>query len=394
VGPSGPPAHRDSELTGAVIVAAGAGARLPGAVPKPFLMLGDRTVLDRTIDVFQRCDAVGRIVVVVAPAQVAAARILVAGKVAAVVAGGTVRRASVAAGLEALPDAEWIVVHDGVRPFVSRTLVDRVLQAARRSGAATAGFPVTDTLKHVDGHRVRQTISRSMLWAVQTPQAFRASLLRDAHAQVSPADPVTDDAELVERLGGEVLVVPGDTGNLKITTAEDLKVARQRVYEEEGGPLRVGTGYDIHRLVLDRPLVLGGVIIPHARGLDGHSDADVLTHAVMDALLGAAGERDIGHHFPPDDPALTNAESTRLLMVVGDRLRAAGWLPANIDAVVIAEAPRLALYVDAMRANLAAALRVTPGQIGIKATTGEGLDAVGRGDGIAAHAVVLLRRMA
>jgi 2-C-methyl-D-erythritol 4-phosphate cytidylyltransferase/2-C-methyl-D-erythritol 2,4-cyclodiphosphate synthase len=394
VGHLGPPDDRDLDMTGAVIVAAGAGARLPGAIPKPFLMLGGRTVLDRTIDVFQRCDAVSRIVVVVAPAHVEAAGPLASGKVTAVVAGGAARRASVAAGLAALPDAEWIVVHDGVRPFASGTLIERVLQAARRTGAATAGLPVTDTLKHVDGHRVLRTISRATLWAVQTPQAFRASLLRDAHARVPAAEPVTDDAELVERVGGEVLVVPGDAGNVKITTAEDLRTARQRVHAEEGGALRVGIGYDVHRLVRDRPLILGGVTIPHDCGLDGHSDADVLTHAVMDALLGAAGERDIGHHFPPDDPAFAGAASTRLLAVVGGRLRAAGWVPANVDAVVIAEAPRLAPHVDAMRTNLASALGVAADQIGVKATTGEGLGAIGRGDGVAAHAVVLLRRTA
>ncbi|MDR7417696.1 MAG: 2-C-methyl-D-erythritol 4-phosphate cytidylyltransferase [Armatimonadota bacterium] len=381
-------------MTTAVIVAAGAGTRLPAAVPKPFLMLGNRTVLDRTIEVFQCCEAVERVVVVVAPAHVAEVRSRATGKVAAVVAGGGTRRASVAAGLAATADAEWVVVHDGVRPFVTPALIARVLQAARRSGAATAGLPVTETIKDVVGDRVCRTIDRSRLWAVQTPQAFRADVLRDAHAEVGADEPVTDDAELVERLGREVLVVPGEPRNVKITTPHDLEAARHRVYAEEGGLIRVGMGYDVHRFVPDRALVLGGVTIPHDRGLDGHSDADVLAHAVMDALLGAAGERDIGSHFPPDDPAFRNADSLRLLAVVRDRVRAGGWLPVNVDVVVIAEGPRLAPHMDAMRARLAAALEVQPGQIGVKATTGEGLGALGRGDGIAAHAVVLLRRSA
>jgi 2-C-methyl-D-erythritol 2,4-cyclodiphosphate synthase len=203
---------------------------------------------------------------------------------------------------------------------------------------------------------------------------------------------VTDDAELVERLGAPVAVVPGDPANLKITTSEDLDLARRRIQAGDGEGVRIGIGYDVHRLAPDRVLVLGGVTIPHPRGLDGHSDADVLAHAVMDAVLGAAGERDIGHHFPPGDPAYAGADSLRLLAAVVEKVRGGGWAVANVDAVVVAETPRLAGYVDAMRARLAGVLGVAPGQVGIKATTGEGLGPIGRGEGMAAQAVVLLRR--
>ncbi|MDR7519815.1 MAG: 2-C-methyl-D-erythritol 4-phosphate cytidylyltransferase [Armatimonadota bacterium] len=374
---------------GAIIVAAGASTRLPGEVPKPFLPLGGRWVLERALAAFEATASIERVVVVVGTAHVAPARARLRGKVGAVVAGGPDRRDSVAAGLEALPDAGWVVVHDGARPFVTPALIDRVLEAARRSGAATAGLPVTDTLKEVTGDRVRRTVDRSTLWAVQTPQAFRGEVLREAHRRIGWSQPVTDDAELVERLGTEVVVVPGDPGNLKITTPQDLELARRLV--ETGTPVRVGVGYDTHRLVPDRPLVLGGVRIPHPRGLAGHSDGDALAHAVADALLGAAGQRDIGAHFPPDDPAYRGADSLRLLAEVARRLRAEGWSVVNVDAVVQAESPRLSPFVAAMRERLAGALGVEPERVAVKATTGEGLGPIGREEGIAAQAVALLQ---
>lgn len=376
---------------GAVVVAAGAGTRLAGPLRKPFLPLGGQAIVERALWAFQACDRVSAVVVAVAPDDLERARRLVVGKVSAVVAGGATRRASVAAGLEALPPGGWVIVHDGVRPFVSPALIERVLDAAGPAGAATAGLPVADTLKAVDGDQVRRTVDRRDLYAVQTPQAFRTDLLREAHRR-APADAaVTDDAELVERIGGTVVVVPGDPVNVKITTPEDYALARRRV-EGAPGAVRVGLGYDMHRLVPDRSLVLGGITIPSSRGLTGHSDADVLTHAVMDALLGAAGLPDIGHHFPPDDPAYRQADSIGLLASVDILLRSAGWTVVNVDAVICAEVPRLAPFVDAMRVRLAGALGIQAGAIGIKATTAEGLGAVGRGDGIAAQAVALLQR--
>jgi 2-C-methyl-D-erythritol 4-phosphate cytidylyltransferase/2-C-methyl-D-erythritol 2,4-cyclodiphosphate synthase len=215
-------------------------------------------------------------------------------------------------------------------------------------------------------------------------------LLRQAHRRVPAAEAVTDDAVLVERLGARVAIVPGDPTNLKITTPADLEMARRLA----GTPavVRIGIGYDVHRLVPDRPLVLGGVRIPHGRGLAGHSDADVLTHAIMDALLGAAGERDIGHHFPTNDPAYDDADSLELMRSVVARLARESWSVENVDAVVLAEAPRLSPFVDAMRERLAGALAASASQVGVKATTAEGLGPIGRGDAIAAQAVAMLRK--
>lgn len=377
---------------GAVIVAAGRSTRLPGRVPKPFRTLGGRWMVEYAVAAFGRCPRVDATAVVVAPDQVPAVRERLGARVAAVVAGGDQRRQSVAAGLAALPEAAWIVVHDGARPFVSEALIARVLDAAVRTGAATVGLPLTDTVKEVAGDRVRRTVDRTSLWTVQTPQAFRADLLREAHRRVPTDAPVTDDAGLVERIGGEVAVVPGDPRNLKVTTADDLERARDQLVAE-AAPVRVGLGYDVHRFAPDRPLVLGGVRIAHPRGLEGHSDADALAHAVADAVLGASGERDIGRQFPPDDPAYRGADSIGLLAQAAARARDAGWEVANVDAVVVAEAPRLAPYVDAMCARIAAALGVPTDRVAVKATTSEGLGALGRGDGVAAHAVVLVRRL-
>ncbi len=382
---------------GAIVVAAGAGTRLSGPLRKPFLALGDQLMVERTLAAFTVCDRVTTVVVAVAGEDVERARARLTpapgeGKVAAVVPGGATRRASVAAGLAALSDGGWVVVHDGARPFVSPALIARVVDAARATGAATAALPVTDTLKAVDGNRVRRTVDRRGVYAVQTPQAFRADLLREAHRRVPNDDPVTDDAELVERIGGAVAVVAGDPANVKITTPEEYALARRRA-EGMTGAARVGVGYDVHRLVPDRPLVLGGVRVPSPRGLTGHSDADALTHAVTDALLGAAGLPDIGQQFPPGDPAYRDADSVVLLASVAARLRSAGWAVLNVDAVVCAEAPRLAPFVAAMRGRLAEALGVPAEAVGIKATTAEGIGAIGRGDGIAAQAVALLGRV-
>ncbi|MBI3998459.1 MAG: 2-C-methyl-D-erythritol 4-phosphate cytidylyltransferase [Armatimonadetes bacterium] len=377
---------------GAVVAAAGRGTRLSGPVPKLLLPLGGRTVLERTLAAFEASPRIDEVAVAVDIECLDAVRARVSGKVVAVVPGGSDRRASVAAGLRALPGAGWIIVHDGARPFVTPRLIERVLDAAMGSGAATLALPVTDTLKEVEGDRVQRTVDRRRLCAVQTPQAFRAALLREAHERV-PADvPVTDDAELVEQIGMPVTVVPGEPANMKITTPADYELAQRCAGDGTSAAVRVGLGYDVHRLVPDRPLVLGGVRIPHPRGLAGHSDADALVHAVIDALLGAAAQPDIGRFFPPDDPAYRGADSIGLLETVGSRLRAAGWTVVNVDAVVQAETPRLAPYVDAMRQRIAAALEIPAACIGIKATTAEGLGSVGRGHGIAAQAVALIRR--
>ncbi len=367
-----------------------------GAVPKPFLFLGGRTVLERALGALVDSAEVHAAVVVAPPAHLAVARTLAAAfpKVSAVVPGGAERQDSVAAGLAAVSGAEWVVVHDAARPLASAELVRRVLRAARETGAATAALPARDTVKLVTDGTVRQTLDRESIWLTQTPQAFRATLLREVHERARREGiRATDDAALVEAYGGVVRVAEGEVLNLKVTTPEDLALAEAVLRHAEGaGEPRTGIGYDVHRLAPGRRLVLGGVEVPFDRGLAAHSDGDVVLHAIMDALLGAAGLPDIGQHFPPQDDRFRGADSRDLLTEVVAHVQRAGFLPAQVDVVVLAEAPRLMPYLPEMRRVIAGRLGVDEGAVGVKATTTDGLGAIGRGEGIAAQAIVTLSR--
>lgn len=341
-------------------------------------------------------------VLVVAPSEVERARRLLlrsdARRAEKVVAGGAERRASVRAGLaEVNPASDLVLVHDGARPFVTPEVVQRTLEAAAQCGAAIAALPATDTLKQVaaDG-RVSATLDRAQVWLVQTPQAFRRDLLLRAHENVSPELRITDDAGLVEQLGHPVQVVLGDADNFKITTPQDLARAERLLSprQEEGRvETRTGIGYDAHRLVPGRPLVLAGVTFPEARGLLGHSDADVVCHAICDALLGAAAQGDLGRHFPDTDPRYAGASSLALLAQTAALVRAEGWEIGSVDAVVIAEQPRLAPRISEMRQALAEAMHLEPERVSVKGKTTEGLGFTGRGEGIAAHAITTLHRI-
>ncbi len=382
----------------AVVPAAGRGERLRGDTPKSLIPLRGRPLVQYPLEVLQRVEEIETVVVVAPSGAVDAVRHLArsAGlsKVAAVVPGGTDRQASVACGLAALPSGPDIVlVHDGVRPFVSPSLVREVVAAAARDGAATAAVPVAETIKSGAQGRVLTTLDRSQLYLIQTPQAFRRALLEQAHREAERLGfRGTDDASLIERLGQPVKLIPGSPLNLKVTVPEDLILAEAILHHAESprSAPRVGVGYDVHRFRAGRRLILGGVEVPAPRGLGGHSDADVVVHAVMDALLGAAGCGDIGHHFPPDDPAYEGVQSLTLLARVRDLLAARGWRPAHVDVVVMAEAPRLSPFVPAMRATMAGVLGVTEAQVNVKATTVEGMGALGREEGIAAQAVASL----
>ena len=323
-------------------------------------------------------------------------------KLLSVVAGGQTRQESVAIGLFTLggdPD-DLILVHDGARPLVTSEVITRCIDGARRWGNAVAALPVADTLKAVDGAgddapTVTRTIDREGLWAVQTPQTFSVHALYAAHTSARDEGWTgTDEASLVERFGDTpVHLVLGDPQNFKITRPDDLRLASSVLRgrgAEAAPPMRIGFGYDIHRLTEGRPLVLGGVPIPSPRGLDGHSDADVLLHALCDALLGAAGLPDIGHLFPNTDPAYKDADSLSLLREVVRRLSELGYGVGNVDLTLLAEAPKIAPFIPQMRAAIADCLLVRPSQVGIKATTNEGLGALGRGEGMAAHAVALI----
>lgn len=369
---------------------------------KVFALLGGRPLLYWTAQAFAAHPQIDGIVVVAGPSEVSRCREALAGvdKVLAVIAGGQTRQESVAIGLFALGGDldDLILVHDAARPLVSAAVIDRCLEGAKHWGNAVAALPVADTLKAVDSDLVVQrTIDREGLWAMQTPQAFRLATLFEAHSQArSLGWTGTDEAALVEQFSEDpVHLVLGDPANLKVTRPEDLPLAEAILQSRQPLPFtspRIGFGYDIHPLVAGRKLFLGGIEIPSERGLDGHSDADVLLHALCDALLGAAGLPDIGHLFPNTDPAYKDISSLALLAEVVRRVGEAGYAVGNADMTLIAEAPKIAPYVAEMRAAIAKCLLAAPSQVGIKATTNEGLGSLGRGEGIAAHAVVLLVR--
>lgn len=377
----------------AVIVAAGRGERLGGTLPKAFVPVAGIPMLLRTVRRVALAPVVDRVIVVVGGPDVERARALLdtngVRKVAAVVPGGAHRQDSVSAGLAHVGDAPVSVVHDGARPLVTPALVTAVVEAAAETGAASAGVPVRETVKLIDGGDATQTLDRDRLWIARTPQAFRTDLLLEAHRRAKAEGfSGTDDAVLVERLGHRVRMVEDSPQNVKITVPADIALAE--AYLGSGTAVRTGIGYDAHRLTMGRALRLGGVEIPFPRGLAGHSDADVLTHAIMDAVLGAAGLGDIGTHFPPADPAYSGADSVELLRRVAAMVIHAGWRVAHVDSVVLAEAPPLTPHTPEMRARLAAALGIEPTAVSIKATTTEGMGPIGRGEGIAAQAVATL----
>lgn len=375
-----------------------------GAPLKQFQRLAGRTILERTLEALWHSGVLDGIVVAGPAGELdklneIVARLPFAERVR-VVAGGKERQESVWLGLQAVPEeASIVVVHDGVRPLVPPSLVRRVVAAAREDGAAIAALPVADTLKQAaaedGGHPcVEKTVDRTRMWAAQTPQAFRRDLFVSAYETVNRQRLyVTDDASVIEAVGGNVRLVQGDPRNIKITRQEDLDLV-QHLVREEHFPVRVGIGYDVHRLVPGRPLILGGIEIPHHLGLIGHSDADVLTHAIMDALLGACALGDIGRHFPDNDPAYAGASSIVLLERVCRLMAEAGYEPVQVDAVIAAEKPRLATYIPQMQERLAAVLGLEVQNVGIKATTTEGLGFVGRQEGIEVRAVATVRAIA
>lgn len=327
-----------------------------------------------------------------------------------IVDGGERRQDSVRLAFDRIGrHAEVVVIHDAARPLVTGALIRRTIDAAFETGAAIAALRSSDTVKRADAAgRVAETLPRDQIYLAQTPQAFRVAVLR--HALTIRAD-ATDEAALVEQAGHPVQLVEGDPRNVKITTADDLALAERllagtpdpstplrvipslsRDEEVPYGGIRIGNGYDLHRLVEGRPLILGGVTIPFDRGLLGHSDADVVCHAITDAILGAAGAGDIGRHFPDTDATWKNANSLDLLGRAAAIVAAAGFTLVNVDVVVVAERPKLAPHVDAIRARVAGALGCDPFQVSVKGKTNEGVDSIGAGESIAAHAVALLAR--
>jgi 2-C-methyl-D-erythritol 2,4-cyclodiphosphate synthase/2-C-methyl-D-erythritol 4-phosphate cytidylyltransferase len=392
----------------AIIVAGGSGERLGREGGKQLALVAGRPVLTHTLEAFERCETIDGIVVVVHPDRLAEYREVALDpvrprKVLALVGGGDTRQASVAAGLAAAPlEADIIVVHDGARPLVTPALIERTvreLEADPALDGVAVGHAAFDTVKRVGGDGiVERTEDRAPLWSAQTPQAFWAGRLRAGYAAAEVSGTVgTDDAALVEQAGGRVKMIEGLRENIKVTVAGDVPLVERLLRgRSEGvavGELRIGTGYDVHAFSEGRPLVLGGVEIPYGRGLAGHSDADVLVHALMDAIVGALREGDIGRLFPDTDEAYRGISSIELLRRVGALMAERGYRLVDADTVVVCEQPRLASYREQMRTRIADALGCGPDRIGVKATTTEGLGFTGRGEGIAAQAVVMLARI-
>jgi 2-C-methyl-D-erythritol 4-phosphate cytidylyltransferase/2-C-methyl-D-erythritol 2,4-cyclodiphosphate synthase len=377
----------------AIIAAGGQGLRVGDSQPKQFLPLDGRTLLERSVETFLAHPAIDEVVVAV-PAEVIQAPPIYlqsATKRLHLVAGGRRRQDSVANAFRAAaPASDLIVVHDAARPFVSADLIGRTIEAAAIHGAAIAAIEASDTVKRVRDDRViTETIPRQTIFLAQTPQGFRRDVLAAALATGESGIDATDEAALAERAGYAVHVVAGEAGNVKITTAEDLDAARRRARPARTG--RAGLGHDLHRLVAGRPLIIGGVMIPSERGALGHSDADVVCHAVTDAILGAVALGDIGVHFPDSDSRWKDASSVDLLRQTVSMATESGFEIGNVDVTVMLERPKLRDHMDAIRRSLAAVLGINLDRVSVKAKTNEGVDAIGRGEAIAAHAVALLR---
>lgn len=386
-------------IVGVVVAAGGQGRRLGGPVAKQWLTLGDRTIFEQTLSACARSPLVRHVVAVVPASDIEPARVLAtaaAGEtLRAVVAGGARRQDSVAAGLAAMPDdADVVLVHDAARPFVTDDVIARVAEAAAADGVAICVAAVHDTVKQVRQHEgavwVDGTLPRDDLALAQTPQGFRRDLVAELLPAMRSAVDVTDEASLAERLGHRVRVVQGHPDNVKITTEDDLRRARHALAGAVPAAIRVGLGYDSHRFADGRVLVVGGVRVPDARGLAGHSDGDAVCHAVTDAVLGAAGLGDIGGLFPDTDPAWKDADSLGLLRDAFARVQAAGWRLGNLDLVVICHRPKIGRLAEALRRSLAGALATTVDRISVKGKTPEGTAALE--DAMIVHAVALLER--
>jgi 2-C-methyl-D-erythritol 4-phosphate cytidylyltransferase/2-C-methyl-D-erythritol 2,4-cyclodiphosphate synthase len=386
--------------TAAIIAAAGAGSRAASdGIPKQYQALAGQAVLSRALQAFLTHPRVDRVVPVIAAADRGryAALALRHAKLMAPVEGGATRQDSVKAALAALaadPPAR-VLIHDAARPFVASELIDRVIDALATEAAVVPALAVTNSLKRVERGRVLGTVLREGIWAVETPQGFAFDAILAAHRRAADQGRyATDDAALIEWMGQPVAVVPGDRTNVKLTTAEDLADAHRRFAIDDAlrlGDVRVGVGIDVHAFGPGKQVILGGVAIPHTRELTGHSDADVVLHALTDAVLGALSDGDIGVHFPPSDPQWKGTSSDRFLSAAAERVRARHGMIAHLDVAIAAEAPRIAPYRERMRARIAAICGVAIDRVSVKAGTNEGLGFVGRGEGIAAYATATVR---
>ncbi len=378
--------YKDAKI-GVIITSAGTSSRMGTKTPKQFMMIKGEPVVAKAYKAFAACDMIDKIFVVTAEEMMQECKNKMVpyipseylAKLGGIVSGGKERQDSVFHGIYALkksnPEIEYILIHDAARPFVTKKIIEDTVKAVYEHKAAIVCVKPKDTIRTAE-----DTLARDSLYIVQTPQAFRADILIKAYEKAYKDGYYgTDDAGLVERIGIKPALVEGDYRNIKITTREDMPTET-----------RIGHGFDVHRLVRGRKCIIGGVDIPSEVGLLGHSDADVLLHAIADAILGAAGIGDIGEHFPDSDDTYKDADSLELLLQAYGLAKQQGYVVSNIDATVICEKPKLAPYKGKMQKNIAAVLGVAATQVNIKATTTEKLGFTGRSEGIAAEAVCIL----
>jgi 2-C-methyl-D-erythritol 4-phosphate cytidylyltransferase/2-C-methyl-D-erythritol 2,4-cyclodiphosphate synthase len=383
--------------TAAIVLAAGRGVRSGPGIPKQYRYLEKTSAIHASLNLLQTHPAVGTVQAVINAGDRELYEMASQGfELPTAVLGGATRQASVLAGLTALETLapDLVLVHDAVRPFASPALIDRAIAAARASGAAVPALPVSDTVKEVDASgRILRTLDRSVLRTVQTPQAFDFKKLLAAHrkAQAAGLNDFSDDAALAEWAGISVTTFEGESTNMKLTTPEDFTRAHEMTLSRQGD-VRTAMGFDVHAFAPGGDhVMLGGISIPFDRTLAGHSDADVVLHALVDALLGTLADGDIGQHFPPSDPAWKGASSDRFLTFAAERVAARGGMIAHLDVTVVCEAPKVGPHRDAMRARISEIAGVEVSRVSVKATTSEGLGFTGRGEGIAAYATATVR---
>ena len=374
---------------GAIIPSAGEGRRL-GGTPKLFLTIRGQPLILHTLHPFLQNHAIKDIVVAVRGQDLERAKDLLKGLPVKVIEGGKVRQETVRLALEAVDKSlDLLAIHDGARPLLSPRLLQACLEAGDKFGAVVPAIPIYDTIKKGDDW-VKETVSREGLFTIQTPQVFRAELIREAHRKAyEEGYQATDDASLVERLGIKVRMIRGEKTNIKITDPEDLEIAERLLRKEKG--YRSGIGIDFHRLVVGRKLFLGGIEIDYNKGLLGHSDGDVLLHAIADAILGAVGMGDIGVYFPPGEEKWRDVRSVIILEEVVRMARERGWVVENVDCVLLAEEPKIAPYREEMVGKIAECIGIERERINIKATTTEGMGFLGRGEGMCAICNVLCK---
>ena len=372
----------------AIIVAAGKGERAGTSLPKQFVIIGGKTLLAHAVSAFTLHPHIDRVVVVVGEGQEEMARQTLGDQtIDALVIGGAERQHSVAAGMAAIEDAQFVLIHDAARPFLPAAVIDRLIMALNTADGAIPALPVVDTLAKAE-EELGDVVDRAGLIRVQTPQAFRTGILLKAH-RLWAGSAATDDAQMVRAAGHKVAVVEGHAMLEKITQPADFAEAERRWSQRLIS--RTGLGYDVHRLAVGEDLWLCGVKIDHDKGLAGHSDADVALHALTDALLGALGDGDIGAHFPPSDPQWRGAASHQFVTHAAGLIRRAGGVIDHVDVTIICEAPKIGPHRDAMRTEIATMLGIPVSKVSVKATTTERLGFTGRGEGIAAQAAATIR---